>query len=275
MPDLDSDRTVPAQIASPQTPSRRTALRSLGLAAGTALFARQAAASVELDELLLPAGAADITRLTEQLAAAPRRRSYQSVPMILNSPDQWDHEALAAVMTYRGERRQAWDNTEIGGPWLSLMRNSLNAQVWSFKHPNSLMVSATHGTAHLALFDQSMWDKYGLAKRAGDKFPNNSLIVAPSAHPDAANYEQADGWSSSHDHTISTLQRRGVVFLACHNAIWEVSEGLIAAGTNPDGLAQEALAAELTNHLIPGVILTPGAVGTLAELQHTGFAYAK
>lgn len=37
------------------------------------------------------------------------------------------------------------------------------------------------------------------------------------------------------------------------------------ADTNPDKLSHEALAAELTNHLIPGVVLTPGAVGTLPD----------
>ena len=54
-----------------------------------------------------------------------------------------------------------------------------------------------------------------------------------------------------------------------------VIEKLIEAGSNPDKLAHEELAAELTNHLIPGVILTPGAVGTLPELQQVGFRYAK
>jgi hypothetical protein len=45
--------------------------------------------------------------------------------------------------------------------------------------------------------------------------------------------------------------------------------------SNPDKLTHEQLAAELTNHLLPGVVLTPGAVGTLPELQRVGFQYAK
>ena len=35
----------------------------------------------------------------------------------------------------------------------------------------------------------------------------------------------------------------------------------------------EEVAAELTNQLLPGVILTPGALGTLPLLQGAGFAY--
>jgi len=74
---------------------------------------------------------------------------------------------------------------------------------------------------------------------------------------------------------LGALQRRGVVFLACHNAIWELAETLIAAAVNPDKLSHAAVAAELTNRLIAGAVLTPGMVGTLPELQHDGFSYAK
>jgi len=44
---------------------------------------------------------------------------------------------------------------------------------------------------------------------------------------------------------------------------------------NPDNVSREALAAELTNRLIAGAVLTPGMVGTLPELQRVGFNYAK
>jgi intracellular sulfur oxidation DsrE/DsrF family protein len=69
------------------------------------------------------------------------------------------------------------------------------------------------------------------------------------------------------------LQSRGVVFLACHNAIWEMTGNLLKLGVNPDHLSHEAIAAELTNHLIDGAVLTPGMVATIPELQQTGFHY--
>ena len=92
---------------------------------------------------------------------------------------------------------------------------------------------------------------------------------------DPADYENPEGVFSPHDNSIPALQRRGVVFFACHNAIWEIAETLIAADVNPDKLSHEALAAELTNSLIPDAVLTPGMVGTLPELQRVGFNYAK
>ena len=117
----------------------------------------------------------------QRLAKEPRRRAHKSAPMILTNPEQWDHEALSEILTYKPIPKQAWDSTDIGGPWLNLIRNALNAEIWSFKHPDFLAVSVTHGTANLALYDQATWDKYQLTKLAGDKFKTNTLILNQKA----------------------------------------------------------------------------------------------
>src|SRR5580692_1131243 len=236
--------------------------------------AKPAAATVE--SALTPPGATHLDALKKRLAQAPRRRDFKTVPMILNHPEQWDHEALTEVLSYRPAPNQAWDGIDIGIPWLSLIRNSLNTQIWSFKHPDFLAVSCTHGTAHLALYDQATWDKYQLTRLAGEKFKTNTLIVEQkAAATDPANYEDPAGPFSGADNSIPALMRRGVVFMSCHNAIWEQAAALIKAEVNPDKLSHAALAAELTNHLVDGVVLIPGAVGTLPELQQAGFHYAK
>jgi hypothetical protein len=172
--------------------------------------------------------------------------------------------------------RQAWDNTDIAGPWLNLMRNALNVQIWSFKHLDFLAVSSTHGSAQLALYDQAMWEKYQLTKLAGDRFKTNTLIADQKADSsDPPNFQDPAGVFSPADNSIPALMRRGVVFMSCHNAIWEQAAALIKLDVNPDKLSHEALAAELTNHLIPGTVLIPGAVGTMPELQQAGFHYSK
>jgi intracellular sulfur oxidation DsrE/DsrF family protein len=244
------------------------ATSAIGLAGGT----RPAAAAVE--SAWMPSGATHLEALKKRLAQAPRRRAFKTVPMILNNKEQWDHEALTEVLSYRPAPKQVWDNTEIGGPWLDMMRNALNAQTWSFKHPDFLTVSMTHGAAQLALYDQTLWDKYELTRLAGERFKTNTLIVEPkAAAAEPVNYEDPTGPFSGAGSSIPALMRRGVVFMACHNAIWEQAAALIKAAVNPDRLSHAALAAELTNHLVDGVVLTPGAVGTLPELQQAGFHY--
>jgi hypothetical protein len=259
-------------------PGRRFALVTIGLgmvaaAAGVAAPHDDVASAAEPS--LLPPGAKLLEDLTARLGRAPRRRDFKTVPMILNDPDQWDHAALSEVIAYRGEPKQVWDTTGIAGPWLNVMRNALNTQVWSFRHPDFLTVSATHGTAEMALLGPAMWEKYQLANLTGGKFQSNTLMAEQkAAAADPKDYENANGVFSPHDNAIPALQRRGAVFLACHNALWELAETLIATGANPDRLSHGALAAELTNHLVAGVVLTPGVAGTLPELERAGFEYA-
>ncbi|HEX8533913.1 MAG TPA: hypothetical protein VF662_07070 [Allosphingosinicella sp.] len=256
---------------------RRAAIKMLATfaAAGAGalgLFASRAAAA---PTEVVPNAARDLRELMDAMARAPRRRSFKTVPMILRDKNLWDHEALSAVLAYRPPHKQVWDNKDIAGPWLNSMRNALNNQIWSYRHPDFLAVSMTHGTAQLALYDEAAWAKYKLADRTGGAFRSNSLILdqkAASADPD--DFEAADGVFSLHNNTIPALVRRGVVFGACHNAVWELASALLQDGVNPDKLTQEALAADLTNHLIADAVITPGAVGTLPELQHVGFHYA-
>jgi hypothetical protein len=255
---------------------RRSVLKTLALSVTASAIASAAARpATAVESALTPPGAARLDALKKRLAQHPRRRDFKTVPMILDHQEQWDHEALNEVLSYGPVPRQAWDNTDIGGPWLNLMRNALNSQIWSFKHPDFLAVSVTHGTAQLALYDQAMWHKYQFTTLAGDEFKTDSLMMErKSAATDSANYEDPSGAFSGEDNSIPALMRRGVVFMSCHNAIWEHAAALIKIGVNPDTLSHPELAAELTNHLVDGAVLIPGASGTLPELQQAGFHYA-
>ena len=247
--------------------------------AGAALLAwpGAAASAAPMAVPLEPRGAANLRDLAAKLARVPRRRDFKTVPMILTESKQWDHEALALLLNYRGGPKQVWDNTDIASPWLNLMRNATNAQVWSFKHPDFLAVSANHGTCHLALFQQYIWGKYNLSRMIGNKFKRNIFLDIPAGEKSqsAADFNNPHGLFSPGANCIPLLMERGTVFLACHNAIWEFSHALIAKGHNPDHLTHEALAADLTNHLIPGAVLTPGIVATIPELQLAGYEYIK
>lgn len=277
---------TPANGAITQSPgiTRRSAVAmpvaGIGAAMIGAAFAStrsaQAAEATMLEgALLIPPNATKLKALMAALAKAPRRRDFKSLPMIVTSSADWDNEALHLLFAYKGGPKQVWDNTALDSPWLNGMRNSMNAQIWGWKHPDFLMVSATHGSAHMALYDDYIWDKY-LAKFSGGKHSANTWVKEPPASKAiAANYNDAQGVFSPHDNSITVLQRRGVVFCACHNEVWELTMGLRKKGINPDKLSHETMAAEFTNHLIPGVVVTPGIVGTIPEFQLAGYQYIK
>jgi hypothetical protein len=219
-----------------------------GLTAGIAALAASPAMAAN--------GTATTVELQARLAKLPVRRDFKSVPLVLESSDWWDDTAIREVAAYGGGPRQVWDNKDLASGWTGYMRNALNGQTLSFKNRDFLTVSMTRGDAQLALFDQSIWDKYGLTKLTGGKFATNTLIVA--------------GAGDVQDLSIPVLMKRGVVFMACHNAIWAAAGRAIAAGAKGP---QEEVAADMTNHLLPGVILTPGALATLPLLQQAGFHY--
>src|SRR5580692_1223110 len=186
---------------------RRGALRTFAATAITGALGlastaiRPAAAAVEA--ALTPPGATHLEAMKKRLAQAPRRRDFKTVPMILDHEEQWDHEALTEVLSYRPAPKQVWDSTDIRGPWLNLMRNALNSQIWSFKHPDFLAVSVTHGTAQLALYDPTIWDKYQLTRLAGDEFTTNTLIIERKAGTaDPVDYEDPMGPFSGEDNSI-------------------------------------------------------------------------
>ena len=254
--------------------SRRSALFGFGsLVVGASAYAADRAHAAT-DQTVTAPGARKLADLVEQLRRSPRSRGFKTVPMIVQEPDFWDDEALRHVIAYQGNRKQVWDNTQIAGPWLNLMRNALNAQIFAFDHVDYLAVSATHGTAHLALFDQSTWDKYELAAFTDVRFRTNTLIAPNTAPAGLSENENPASIFGKGGNTVTALQARGVVFLACHNAIWEIAARLIESNRNPDQKSHEALAAELTNHLVEGVVLTPGITATILELQQAGFHYA-
>src|SRR6201997_1221692 len=105
--------------------ARRAALVGFGaLAVGAAALAAgpsHAAAT----ERIIPPGAGELSELLNRLRRVPRRRDFKTVPMILQHPDFWDDEALNEIIAYRSTHKQVWDNTDVAGPWLNLMRNSI------------------------------------------------------------------------------------------------------------------------------------------------------
>jgi len=254
-------------------PNRRSALMTLGLGVVAGGIAGSAAAEPARAPDLMPAGARTLKALAERIARAPRRRDFRTVPMILEDPMLWDHEILAELLAYGGGPKQIWDNTQLTGSWLNGMRNALNVEIWSFRRPDALVVSATHGPAQLALVDQAMWDKYGFARLTKGAFATNTLLTRNRAVEAVRNPESDNGAYSGEDNSIPALMDRGVVFMACHLMLWELSARLIKRGVNPDRLSHEAMAAEMTNHLAPGVVLTPGMVGTIPEFQQAGYRY--
>ncbi len=253
--------------------NRRQTLIGLGVTVAGLGLRGGAALSAAPPPSLIPRDATALNALTAELATAPRRRAFKTVPMILTQDDQWDSEAFKALIAYRSGPRQLWHNRKLDGGWLDYMDSAITAEVFSFHHPDFLAVSATHGTTGLALFDQAAWDKYKIASIAPGKMTGNTFILDKGNGGDPADIEKPDGVYGGDAVSIPYMMRRGVAFLMCHHAIWEFAEGLHAKGPNPDKLSVEELAADLTGHVLPQAIVVPSLVAAIPELETAGYVY--
>lgn len=257
-----------------QSLDRRRAFTMLGgaaalLALPSSAFG-QAGPSDAFEHLSFEGG--PLAELWHRLRAAPRRRSFDTVPFMIDRRDLWDHEASDLLLSYKGDRKQMWESTDIAAPWLNLMREAMNGQVFAHGHPDFLPVAAVHGTAHLALFNQAMWDRYGLAANAGGQVARNVFVTERAGVSPTDDRQKVDGFYGAGNNNIVTLQRRGAVMVACHDSIHAIARGIVskAGSGNPD-----TVAADLTNNLIDDVVLVPSVVAYLVELQEAGFTYAK
>src|SRR4029079_1797504 len=89
-------------------------------------------------------------------------------------------------------------------------------------------------------------------------------IWYPSAFPAPATVPTDRGSSYYADGRIEGLQRRGVLFLSCHQSIFAHAETVANDSTrNVDKLTVDQLVAEIEAHLVPGALLVPAAVGEL------------
>ena len=112
---------------------RRSLLKTSALTPASAsglVSVRAGSAAATVDPGVTPPPSTHLDGLKKRLALAHRRRDFKTVPLILSHQEQWDHEALTEVLSYQPAPRQAWDNSDIGGSWLYLMRSALNSQIW-------------------------------------------------------------------------------------------------------------------------------------------------
>ena len=172
----------------------------------------------------------------------------------------------------KGKHRLLFDVPEPdGGTVLRHARNYLDTWRDAYGVPErdiSLVVVLYARTVPLGLRD-AMWDKYklGAALNLTDATTNAPLVRNYFAHPQPGD-PVGDGTPES---SMEALQRRGVVFLLCNNALQRWSGRLEKQGL---GSAAE-IHDDLVAHALPGVTVVPAAFIAMTKAHEHGFAYAR
>ncbi|MGH9358917.1 MAG: hypothetical protein ACRD22_08705 [Terriglobia bacterium] len=191
---------------------------------------------------------------------------------LVETLQEWHQEDFLKVTGRPAHTRQVYDITEINhGVFLNNIKNSLNGFQFGFGiAPREFnVIAALHGNANLLHFDDSMWKKYKLGEYAAVTDPQTSVPATRNIfYPSTANPadKKPDSEQSIYqDHSIQGLMKRDVNFLLCHTATEEQSRKLkkrLGLPGPPESIVKDLLA-----HTIPGSIVVPSMVATVAVLQ--------
>jgi len=223
---------------------------------------------------------ASLTAGVAALAAASKANAQ-----LVYRQSEWKIKDFDHLVNSPAHVRQVFDVTGIErGMFLNGIKNSLNGLEFGFDVPASQIqiVGALHGPANAINYDDYVWSKY----RIGEWFkvddpktgkPAERNVFYPSKagkdmHYASKNPDSED--SMYQDGSVQALQSRGVKFLSCHTALEEQARMLVhllKLSESPEEVVKDMMA-----HALPGVLIVPSMVASLALLQNRGhYAYMR
>jgi intracellular sulfur oxidation DsrE/DsrF family protein len=172
----------------------------------------------------------------------------------------------------KGKHRQLFDAPEPdGGTVLRHVRSYLDVwrEAYGVREKDVSVVVVLYGRTTPLGVQDAMWDKYklGAALNLTDATTSAALVRNYFAYPQSGD-PVGDGTPES---SMEALQRRGVKFLLCNNALLRWSGRLEKQGL---GTAAD-IHADLSAHALPGVVIVPAAIIAMTKAQERGFAYVR
>jgi hypothetical protein len=185
----------------------------------------------------------------------------------------FDAAAFAAAVGRPARIRQVYEAVGFHANVLDSAKNSFNGLRFGFGYPaDSIAIAlAAHGPSAALTYDDGVWKKYHIGElfaindASGAPATANASFAARAAFDPGTDPDDPGG--SFQDASIQTLQRRGLIVLTCHTAVEEQARAIVRRGFAPGSASAAEVAADILTHLIPGALVVPSMVATLAVLQ--------
>lgn len=202
--------------------------------------------------------------------------SAQTVPggmQVVERKANFDEAGFAAAVDRHSQIRQVWEAVAFKPALWNNVKNAMNGLQFGFGYPEGsfIVAFAGHGPSAAYGFSDYVWSKYrigafqNLTDAAGAPVTSN-VYLGSTASPGGPS-DPDDPKSMYQDTSIATLQQRGLLVLTCHTAVEEQARGIVSKGFAPAGMTAREVAADILTHLIPGAIVVPSMVATVAVLQ--------
>jgi hypothetical protein len=209
-------------------------------------------------------------------AAATGPAAAQAVPGGTNLVERranFDEAAFAKIVGRPADIRQVFEAVAFKPGILSNVKNTLNGLHFGYGYGagRTAIAIAGHGPSAAYGYSDDVWTKYrigeffGIKDDAGSTIPSNVWLKANAAYDQNADPDDPAGMYQ--DASIEMLQKRGVIMLTCHTAVEEQARNLVKKGFAPAGMSASDVASDILTHLIPGAVVVPSMIATVAVLQ--------
>lgn len=185
----------------------------------------------------------------------------------------FDEAAFAAIVGRAADIRQLFESVAFKPGLFGNVKNALNGLQFGYGYAPTRIVMAVagHGASSAFTYSEYVWQKYrigeffGLKDADGNAIASNTFFAAKNPYDIQADPDDEKGMYQ--DASIEMLQKRGVIMLTCHTAVEEQSKAIVKRGFAPAGTTAQDVASDILTHLIPGALVNPSMVATVAVLQ--------
>jgi intracellular sulfur oxidation DsrE/DsrF family protein len=199
---------------------------------------------------------------------------------LVEKPGEFDLSAFTKMIAGPAEVRTVFDGgAELHPTILGGVKNALNGWEFGFgvKPTAFKTVFVAHGTSNLLLYDDTAWQTYSLGQMFDVRDPSGAVVQSNIFSPARATQTSSDPSDVRgfyQDASIETLQKRQVTFFVCNTALVQQASQ-IANAMAGRGVQRDEVIGTLRKHLVPGAMLVPSGVATIAYLQSKyHYAYA-
>jgi hypothetical protein len=207
----------------------------------------------------------------------------QAVPggsNVVERLSQFDFKKFQAIAGRKAKIAQVFEQVAFNPTLWNNVKNSFNGLQFGYGiKPSDIAIAiAGHGPSAAYGYSDYVWQKYkigdffGIKDAQGNPVMANTWLAAKAPFDPKADPDDEKGMYQ--DTSIEMLQKRGVIMLTCHTAVEEQAKKLVKAGSAPDGMTAKDVANDILTHLIPGTLVNPSMVATVAILQkYYGYTY--
>ncbi len=219
----------------------------------------------------------DLSRPTARRGFFGRLAAIAALPVAGSAFTRTSHEMGTAqpspderwLKTLTRKHRVAFDvETHKNGNALLQGKNYLNSwrDAFGVAESDVNLVMAVRGTGIPLVLNDALWQKFHLGEQYGI---NDPTTKAPGTRNLFIDANIVPGGAVDSGSSVQALQKRGVLFLVCHNTIEGATKKLSAAGFG----TPESVRTSILGGIVPGVLVVPAMVIAFTEMQERGVGY--